>query len=45
MNYNNLEQINNIYDDINKKNEKEYEDRISLIYDKHKDLKGSKSKC
>lgn len=44
MNYNNLEQINNIYDDINKKNEKEYEDRISLIYDKHKDLKEIRQK-
>lgn len=44
MNYNNLEQINNIYDDINQKNEKEYENRISLIYDKHKDLKEIRQK-
>ena len=34
----NIEQINTIYNDINQRNDKEYEDRINDIYTKHPDL-------
>ena len=35
---NDIQQINTIYDNINKRNEAEYENRIEKIYEDHKDL-------